>query len=139
MRKPFDRQLFEENDKIAKDAVRRYLETRGVRVEEGDRYDIDLYAFKGWDLVAAIEVERRPGWTDKFPFSTVHVPHRKAKFLEITKVPSYLFSVRADCKAALWCKGKVIMESPVVEMSNRYLSNEKFFDVPIEQWNYVNL
>jgi len=140
MNKKFDQELYNENDKIAKDAVSNYLvRTKRVHVEEGTKYGVDLHMYRDGDLVAVLEVERRHNWKDEFVFSTVHVPLRKRKLLEGTPAPSFLFSVRSDCKKALWCPGETILNSPVVQMSNKYVKNESFFDVPLSKWRLVDL
>ena len=140
MNKKFDQALYDENDRIAKAAVANYLtRTKRVRIEEGTQYGVDLHMYQDDKLVGVIEVERRHNWVDTFPFRTVHVPLRKRKLLEGTPASSFLFSVRSDCAMALWCPGETILASPVVSMSNKYMDNEQFFDVPSLHWRLVDL
>lgn len=107
-------------------------------VEEGGTYDVDLLCFLDGLLVGYAEVERRHSWVDEFPFQTVHVPARKAKFLSLDR-PMVLFSVRADLKQALWCRGEDIKGSPVEVKANRYMPEEEFYVVPISKWTLVHL
>jgi hypothetical protein len=137
--KPFSRKLHDQNDEPAKNAVWRYLfNCWNVEVEEGDTFGIDLVCYRDRELVGYVEVERRHNWVDEFPFTTVHVPFRKQKFLSLDK-PMTLFSVRSDLTQALWCPGEDIKNSPIEVKSNKFVSEEKFYVVPIEKWRKVCL
>jgi hypothetical protein len=63
---------------------------------------------------------------------------RKQKFLSLDK-PMTLFSVRSDLTQALWCPGEDIKNSPIEVKSNKFVSEEKFYVVPIEKWRRVCL
>jgi hypothetical protein len=140
MPKLFDQKLFDENDSIAKTAVSKYLKDNfDVCVFWGYEYFIDLLVVSSIKSIALIEVERRSNWVDKFPFDTVHVPLRKKKYFVDTLYPTYLFSVRFDCKEALFCDGETIINSPVVMKPNKYSSGEPFFAVPLEHWTLIKL
>jgi hypothetical protein len=140
MPKLFDQKLFDENDSIAKTAVSKYLKNNfDVCVFWGYEYFIDLLVVSSIKSIALIEVDRRSNWVDKFPFDTVHVPFRKKKYFVDTLYPTYLFSVRFDCKEALFCDGETIINSPVVTKPNKYSSGEPFFAVPLEHWTLIQL
>jgi len=137
--KPFSRELHDQNDEPAKNAVWRYLfNSWNVEVEEGDTFGIDLVCFRNREVVGYVEVERRHNWVDEFPFATVHVPFRKQKFLSLDK-PMTLFSVRSDLAQAMWCSGEDIKKSPIEVKSNKFVHEERFFVVPIEKWRKVCL
>ena len=139
MYKPFCRQLHEDNDGPAKEAVCEFLlRDWHLLVEEGGTYGVDLLCFLDGLLVGYVEVERRHNWLDEFPFPTVHVPARKAKFLSLDR-PMVLFSVRSDLKQALSCRGEDILASPVETKSNKYMPEEEFFLVPLSRWTRVVL
>lgn len=140
LRKPFDPQLHEENDGPAKDAVMGYIRRNWkMAVEEGGTYDVDLIIMDKGRQVGYGEVECRHNWVGDFPFNTVHVPYRKHKFF-VLDLPTVLFSVRSDLQKALWCRGDIILQQPVVESNNKYVaSGEKFFAVPLRLWKLINL
>jgi hypothetical protein len=138
-RKPFDQQLHDDNDPPSREAVQEFI-TRawGLKTEEGPKYDVDLYVIDKTGMYkGAVEIERRHNWVDSFPFKTVHVPYRKAKFFGF--FPTILFVLRSDMKQGLWAHGSVIVESPVVKVDNKYVNDEPFFDVPLSKWTRVQL
>ena len=137
--KPFSKALHDQNDEPAKNAVWRYLFNNwNVEVEEGDTYGVDLVCFRDRKIVGYVEVERRHNWVGDFPFDSVHVPFRKKKFLDLDR-PMTLFSVKRDLSQALWCPGEDIKNSPVEVKSNKFMTQEKFFVVPLNKWRKVCL
>lgn len=137
--KPFSRELHDQNDEPAKNAVWRYLFNNWkVEVEEGDTYGVDLVCFRDREIVGYVEVERRHNWVGDFPFDSVHVPFRKKKFLDLDR-PMTLFSVKRDLSQALWCPGEDIKNAPVEVKSNKFMTQEKFFIVPLNKWRKVCL
>lgn len=137
--KPFSRELHDQNDEPAKNAVWRYLFNNWkVEVEEGDTYGVDLVCFRDREIVGYVEVERRHNWVGDFPFDSVHVPFRKKKFLDLDR-PMTLFSVKRDLSQALWCPGEDIKNAPVEVKSNKFMTQEKFFVVPLNKWRKVCL
>jgi fibronectin type 3 domain-containing protein len=72
-RKPFDQVLHDENDAIAKEAVRSFLEAVwGYPVTEGGQYDVDLLIYEEETICGYVEVERRHNWDKQhFPFDTL--------------------------------------------------------------------
>jgi fibronectin type 3 domain-containing protein len=75
-RKPFDQVLHDENDAIAKEAVRSFLEAVwGYPVTEGGQYDVDLLIYEEDTICGYVEVERRHNWDKQhFPFDTLQHP-----------------------------------------------------------------
>lgn len=136
--KPFDQDLYDENDKIAKEAVRDLIKYKwGFESQEGEKYGVDL-VISGGSGVWYAEVERRHNWLGVFPYKTVHVPYRKKKFFDKFEETA-LFAVSKDLSQAMWARGKDILASPVVNIDNRYMKNEPFFDVQVGLWKTVQL
>ena len=139
MRKPFDQALHDENDQVAKQAVRDLIKFKwNLDCQEGDKYAVDLVVMKDGEILGYAEVERRHNWVGEFSFPTVHVPYRKQKFFSLNK-PTLLFAVSKDLSLAMYCGGEEILSSPVEFINNRYAENEPFFDVPIKLWKTVEL
>lgn len=137
--KPFDQALFDENDKVAKEAIRDFIKYQwGLDAIDGDKYGVDLVVRDGDKVIGYAEVERRHNWVGQFTFDTVHVPFRKLKFFEKGKETA-LFAVSKDLSQAMWAKGEDIVASPIVRVNNRFMSDEPFFDVPAEKWKKVEL
>ena len=139
MRKTFSKALFDENDSIAKEAVRGFLEDSwGHPVTEGSQFEVDLIIWENDNICGYVEVERRHNWEDTFPFPTLHIPERKRKFFTLDQ-PSLLFAVRKDCKAAIFVPGEIVLRCPVKMLDNKFCFQEPFFIVPIEYCMLVDL
>jgi len=137
--KKFDPQLHAENDGPAKDAVSAFIKRAwNLEPREAGKYDCDLNVYERGALIAHVEVEKRSHWTGDFPFATVNVPTRKRKFF-LLDLPTLLFSVKEDLTQALYIRGDIILDSPIVDNPNRYLKEEKFYSVPIRYWKLVKL
>ena len=137
--KPFSPELHDENDGPAKDAVMAYIK-RAWKLDprEGGKYDVDIAVYERGALIAHVEVEKRLHWVKDFPFYTVNIPIRKRKFF-LLDLPTLLFSVKADLTQALYTRGDIILNSPIVDNPNRYLKEEKFYSVPLRYWKLVTL
>ena len=67
--KPFDQNLYDENDKVAKEAVRDLIKYKwGFESQEGEKYGVDL-VIAGGSGVWYAEVERRHNWVGVFPYN----------------------------------------------------------------------
>ena len=129
--KKFNKESHAVNDKPAKDLVIRFLQSKGLdAIENPNDYGIDI-------MVSRYEVERREIWTDNFPFKTVHIPARKAKFLKYNIVYAI---VNKDFNKIMLCRSEVIRQCNKIEVPNKSVpAGEYFYDVPIEQWYIYNL
>jgi len=137
--KPFDLELWEQNDRAGKEVIMDYLTKNwGLDVYEGDTYGVDIVLCRQNEIVGYGEVEVRHNWQDDFPYQTVHVPYRKHKFFGYD-YPTILFSIKADLREAMWCRGDVISACPLVNNPNKYMSSERFFAVPINKWKHIKL
>ena len=131
LRKPFNKKNHKANDKPAKDVVIEFLKSKGLdAIENTNDYGIDL-------LVSRYEVERRQIWVDEFPYRTVHIPARKAKFL---KFPIIYAVVNKGFNKIMLCSSAVIRKYPKIEVPNRSVpEGEYFYDVPIKEWSIYNV
>ena len=129
--KKFNKESHAANDKPSKDLVIKFLKSQGLdAIENPNDYGIDI-------MVSRYEVERREIWTDNFPFKTVHIPARKAKFLKYNIVYAI---VNKDFNKIMLCRSKVIRQCNKIEVPNKSVpAGEYFYDVPIEQWYVYNL
>lgn len=122
MYKQFSESLYTKHDKIAKKAVIKWARECGYSIlENSDRYGVDLL------LQFGVEIEQRPCWNgENFPFSTIHIPSRKAKFMNGRN--KYVI-VNNDSSYCLVIDGSEIKSSPKVNNPNKYMDEEMFYDV----------
>lgn len=136
--KPFDSDLYTENDSKGKYAVSEYLRKLGYEVKEGDKYGVDLLCYKDNELAGYVEVEVRHNWQTSFNFSTLHIPYRKHKFFNQNKT-TLLFATNKNATQALWVRDTDILISPVENKPNKYMESEMFFVVPLSYCTKVYL
>lgn len=134
MIKRFDPELHRENDEKAKNALRKILgDSKVYRLEDNPKKrGVDMLVHQGDEHVFNIEVEIKKVWNgDKgFPYSDVQFPERKEKYANLEK-PTLFVMFNADQSQYLAVTGKDLLESPKVEVRNKYVfSGEKFFKVP---------
>ena len=129
--KKFNKESHAANDKPSKDLVIKFLKSKGLdAIENPNDYGIDI-------MVSRYEVERREIWTDNFPFKTVHIPARKAKFLKYNIVYAI---VNKNFNKIMLCRSEVIRQCNRIEVPNKSVpAGEYFYDVPIEQWYVYDL
>ena len=146
MAKNFNQQDFLDFDVSARAKAKIYLENAGYKVEDNvDKYGVDLVCECSHGRKFAVEVEVKKGWAGEFTFPTLHIPYRKAKFIN----GSTLFFVFSS---NLWSVGIVTSDalkaSPIVTVPNykvlgseEYFESlqEKFFDVPKDKVKFVRL
>ena len=138
MRKPFEQELHDQYDEIAKIAIKKYIEqTCGLRVEPNDdQYGVDLLLLRNDKLIGYAEVEVRQ-WSPNCPYATIHVPERKTKFFGDRVL---FFALTKDLGSAYWIETNDIKEYPLKEVSNyKVASGEYFYDVPTNKFGYVSL
>jgi hypothetical protein len=135
MSKPFDRKLYAENDKFAKDVVSDFMlrEHGAVPVPDIERY-------KDWDLVfeepsgrlATAEVERKVVWTKDGEWQgwpTVDIPYRKKD-----SKADFFMMVNKNGTALMLITVADIKKSPVIVKDTKYTKQEKFFSIPVQQF-----
>ena len=139
--KNFDQNNYDKNDQLTRDAVLRYLRGEGHYViENPDKYGPDLILYSGYKPVAYIEVERKLVWRGaNFPYPTVNLPERKAKFLK-TKLPIDFWILNHDLNCAMIIPDLAVELKFLNEVANSSIaSGEMFYQIPLELCNYVEL
>lgn len=135
VRKRFDKELYERNDKIAKEAVLNLLDSTELHViENTKKTQVDLLAYNSEDHVFNIECEIKRVWKDKnFQYDSVQFPERKAKYANLDK-PTLFVMFNNDLTSYLVVKSEDLISSPCVEVPNKYMyKGEKFFQVPLDK------
>ena len=140
--KPFSQELHDDNDPQARKKVQDFfLHQQGVElVENPDKYDIDLLQKDNGSILAGYEVERRHNWfTRDFPFTTLHVPARKAKYAD-RAYPTYYVATNKLMNYALMMPFTELKEAYCLEQRNRFVGRgEFFFNVPVNNTEVIHL
>jgi len=144
-RKPFDRQLFAENDRKARVAVVTYLHGEGlVAFDNPDTdYGVDLYVRHpdSPEVIYAVEAEIKRVWSgDTLPWDSVQLPARKFKYIQMTHVPVEYWILNQELTHAIIIHEKSLVDREPVEVYNKYVARgELFYRIPISECNVINL
>jgi len=136
-RKPFNRELYEQYDELAKQYAIAILESSKLQVRANDKKTaVDLIVFDSNSDLFFVEVEIKKYIKPKelFLFDTLHIPQRKNKYCNL-ELPT-LFMLLSECGKKFMCVwDKFVLTSPTKEVANKYVSNgELFFDVNIKDY-----
>lgn len=140
MRKRFDRELYDANDKLAKEKLRVLLSNFDIR-ENPKKRDVDILVYdKAGNHVANIETEIKRVWKGpKFEYANVQFPERKAKYAKLDK-PTLFVMFNEDQSAFLVVKNTDLLSSPCVEVPNKYVyKGELFFQVPLDKVTFNDI
>jgi len=142
-KKPFDPALFAETDRSARNAVMEYIGASGIFVQDNpDIYGPDLIVYKGFKPDFYAEVEIKKVWKkdqDEFPWTTVQLPKRKLKFMDLG-APCEFFILREDRKMAIIIPDFVVAKSPVSVVPNKYVAEgELFVTIDVSECQVVEL
>lgn len=141
-RKKFDRKLFEENDRKARGLAKKFLEDAGYEVKDNpDKYGPDLIVTKDGEVRGFVECEIKRVWKGKeFPYDTVQFPERKKKYVIDNDVPVTFLMLNEDCSRMLLVNGDTLINSPLVEVPNRYIyKGEYFYQVDLKDVVFFDL
>lgn len=142
MRKAFDKSLYEANDKLARESVKRLFKNSEFEIRDNEKVrGVDLLVYdKNGNHILNIETEIKRVWNGKdFPYTSVQIPERKNKYMILDK-PTYLIMFNSNQSAYAVVKGKDIINSPLVIVPNKYISyGEKFYQVPVEKVDFNNV
>lgn len=138
MTKPFSRDLYNENDKLAKDAAKDFFRQLNGEVipSEGEKFSDYDFQVKLSGKVHSVEVERKKVWRKSGSWEgwgSVDIPFRKSK----SKADFFvMFNSQVD--TLLVIRMSEVKNSPVKEKDTIYTKKEKFYSVPVEKfWMYT--
>ena len=137
--KKFNQQLHDKYDPPARKAVTDWVKMKwGLECRENPNvFGVDLIVLREGKRVGYIEVEVRNWAYCHYP--TIHIAHRKEKLFQ-QDLPTLFFALTQDLTHAYWCQAKVAKSYPLIEVKNFEVPNgELFFDIPVSQFNYVDL
>lgn len=135
MNKPFDRTLFAENDKKARDAVKAWFKGSKVYrvIDNPKKMGVDLLLYEGEEHVGNIEVEVKRVWNGDFKYTSVQFPQRKSKFCVLSQ-PTLFVMFNSDLSQFLTVTGQDLLSSPLAVVPNKYVfQGEQFYQVPLDK------
>lgn len=141
IRKRFSPELYEQNDKLAKEKAITLLDKRVYKVVENpNKRGVDLLVYKKGEHVFNIECEIKKVWSGKeFKFDNVQFPERKNKFAILEK-PTLFIMFNKDQSSFLVVNSKDLVASPKVEVPNKYIyKGEYFYQVPLNKVYFNNI
>lgn len=140
VRKRFDRELHRSNDEQAKRLVRFMLDNTEFEVKESeDPYSVDLRIFYAGVHIANIECEIKRVWQGKFPYDSLQIPYRKAKYCGLGQITFFIIFDN-EGKQYMLVDSETMQDSPVAVVHNKYVENgEKFFQVPVKKLKHFGL
>lgn len=140
MRKRFDKELYEANDRLARENVRKVAPNFDIR-DNVKKRDVDLLVYdKDGNHVANIETEIKRVWKGPdFKYESVQFPERKAKYAKLDK-PTIFVMFNEDQSKFLVVKDKDLLASPAVVVPNKYVyAGELFFQVPLDKVTFNDI
>ena len=139
--KRFNKELYEQNDGIARQKIRDILkDTEYNVVDNPKKRGVDLLIYKKGKHVLNIECEIKRVWKgETFPYESLQIPARKEKYA-ILDVPTVFVVLNDDKTSYLSVTGDVLVNSPKKEVPNKYVyKGEYFFQVPLDKVKYNDL
>ncbi len=132
--KPFDPNLLRENDKKARDWVKKLMPKGYSAVDNPDKYGVDLFVYKDGKHVFNVEPEIKKVWKapDPFPWTTTQLPIRKSKFCYLEQ-PTLFIVFRDDGKQYHCVWGRLLVAAEIKMVPNKYVkTGELFFCVRLK-------
>lgn len=138
MGKPFSQSLFDRYDRAGRNAMFDYLADLGWDVEDNpDPYGVDLLCSAN-NRTLEVEVEVKVYWQDRFPFKTLHIPHRKLKFAKDNTIFAIL---SGDLTRAALVSGRDVASAGLVEKFTSQTGDKQdlFLEIPLDRVEFVQI
>lgn len=136
MYKVFQKDVFDLHDDPARIAAKRFWNGLGYECQDNpDDFGEDLLVTgKGKKFYCEVEVKTIWHGT-KFHFDSLHIPARKAKFLN--RATKFMIFNASLTHAAI-VSHSAVANAPLVEVKNIYIKQgERFFNVPLKDLHIV--
>lgn len=137
VRKPFERDVYNQCDAMAKTAVALHLTCTGYDVKvPPENYGADLYHRhpRNRDLVVHHEVEVSLGWGDhEFPYPTGSIPERKIRLTKLVQGPLFFWMLNKSCNRAVVFSSRYLDDRYLRHVPNKKVAEgEYFYRPPLE-------
>jgi len=138
--KRFCKDLYAENDTLARAAGKRYWHSLGCTAEDNpNKYGPDLIVTADYGKHYC-EVEIKKVWKGKeFQYPTLQIPARKQKNL-LFDMPCTFIVFNDEQTHGLLCTHMQLLNAPIVEVPNKYVyAGEKFFQIPVADLKLIEV
>jgi len=139
MKKPFSKELHDQNDGPARARVRQsFAEMWGLNlVDNPDIFGPDLIAYRGSVFQGFVEIEVKHNWTGaRFPFKTVHIPSRKERIFQHR--PMIFVVMNKEMNRFIWFKLDDVVAGARVKKKTRMTNfDESFIELPCKKGHKV--
>ncbi len=137
--KKFSKELYDENDKLAKDVACDFLISRGFILEtplseQKEIYKKGDFYIKLNKSIILVEVERKKVWKKSGEWegwNTIDIPYRKKD-----SKSNIFIMVNNNCDTIAMIKTEKILESKVQTKDTKYTTDEKFFNVNLDNFYF---
>jgi len=141
-RKPFERDVYQKCDAMAKTAVALHLTLSGYDVKvPPENYGADLYhTHPNNTMTVYHEVEVSLGWDDiDFPYPTGSIPERKIRLRKMIQGPLFFWMLNKICNRAVVFSSRYLDNRFLVEVPNKKIAEgEYFYRPPIHYGRIIN-
>ena len=131
----FNKDAYNACDSTAKNALRNYLDSKGIYTIVHEDYGPDIKSIQE----VFHEVEIKSTWVgEKWPenWKTVHIPARKKKLLGGKSIIFWVMN--SDCSYAFMIEGNKMIDEYIRNIPNtRHPEGEDFYDLPIELGKFI--
>jgi len=137
--KKFSKELYDENDKLAKNTACDFLISKGFILEipldeQKEIYKKGDFYIKLKNSNVLVEVERKKVWKKSGEWegwSTIDIPYRKKD-----SKSNIFIMVNNSCDTIATIKTEKILESKVQTKDTKYTTDEKFFNVNLDNFYF---
>lgn len=134
----FSPAAYQSCDGVAKDIIRRHLNSSGMYALAGETQDADVRALKR----IYYEGEIKQGWIGDWPenFATVDIPYRKKRILQKHKgFEIFFWVISGDLKHAWEVPGEALKAEYVSRKDTTRSMGEAFYQVPLIECRLIDL
>ena len=134
---PFSKEEYEANDSRAKNALRDYLDSRGIPPVIHEDYGPDIKAFQ--EVFHEVEVKKI--WEGDWPhhWEKIRIPARKKRLFESGRRVVF-WVMNNDCSKAFCVHSQEMKDEYIAEFPNsRCPEGELFYNLPLIVGKFVNI
>jgi hypothetical protein len=133
----FNQDAYNACDSTAKNALREYLDSKGIYTIVHEDYGPDIKSIQ--EVLHEVEIKSTwigGEWPDNW--RTVHIPARKKRLLGGKRIIFWVMN--SDCTSAFMIEGNKMSDKYIKNIPNsRYPDGEDFYDLPVGIGKFVDI